>query len=145
MSALLQELFRMLSISHTRTTPYHPQTDGLVEQFNGTLKAMLKKFTSRNKRDWDEYLPYFIFSYREASQESTGLSPFELIYGRNVRGPLDVLKEVWSGEEIEKTTVAAHLFQMRGRLEEMSDLTSRELRQSRSGRMTRGCKYSHWK
>ena len=71
--------------------------------------------------------------------------PSSYFYGRNVRGPLDVLKEVWSGEEIEKTTVAAHLIQMRGRLEEMSDLTSRELRQSRSGRMTRGCKYSHWK
>jgi len=88
MSVLLQELYRMLSI--IRTTTYHPQTDGLIEQFNGTLKAMLKKFTSRNKRDWDEYLTYLLFSFREAPQESTG---------RNVRGPLDIVKEVWSGEE----------------------------------------------
>ena len=36
--------------------PYHPQTDRLVERFNSTLKGMLRKFVSRNEKDWDEYL-----------------------------------------------------------------------------------------
>ena len=45
MSALLQELYDLLQIKRLRTTPYHPQTDGLVERFNGRLKQMLKKFT----------------------------------------------------------------------------------------------------
>ena len=50
MSALLQEVYHLLGISRIRTSPYHPQTDGLVERFNGTLKAMMKKFTSKTKR-----------------------------------------------------------------------------------------------
>ena len=64
---------------------------------------MMKKFTSRNKKDWDEYLPYLLFTYREAAQESAGFSPFKLLYGRRVRGPMDVLREVWT-EESERTT-----------------------------------------
>ena len=74
MSALLQEIYRLLHIKWIRTTPYHPQTDGLVERFNGTLKAMLKKLTSRNQKDWDELLPYLLFAYREVPQESTGFA-----------------------------------------------------------------------
>ena len=112
MSVLLQEIYQLLSISRIRMSPYHPQTDGLVERFSGTLKAMMKKFTSKNKKDWDEHLPYLLFAYREAPQESTGFSPFELLYGRRVRGPLDVLREVWTEEEPEKTTEITHLVQM---------------------------------
>ena len=88
MSQLLSEAYRLLKIKPIRTTPYHPQTDGLVERFNGTLKAMLKKAASEDGRDWDRLLPYLLFAYREVPQASTGFSPFELLYGHNVRGPL---------------------------------------------------------
>ena len=74
MSELLQELYHLLHIRRIRTTPYHPQTDGLVERFNGTLKGMLRKFVGRGQKDWDEYLPYLLFAYREVPQESTGFS-----------------------------------------------------------------------
>lgn len=77
-----------------RTTLYHPQTDGLVERFNQTLKAMLKKFVSETGKDWDKWLPFLLFAYREVPQASTGFSPFELLYAHPVRGPLDVLKEL---------------------------------------------------
>lgn len=46
MSTMLEEIYQLLQITRIRTTPYHPQTDGLVERFNGTLKSMLKKFVS---------------------------------------------------------------------------------------------------
>jgi hypothetical protein len=127
MSVFLQEIYRLLHIKRIRTTPYHPQTDGLVERFNGTLKAMLRKLTSRNQKDWDELLPYLLFAYREVPQESTGFAPFELLYGRRVRGPLDVLREVWSGEEVENVSVAAHVIQMRDRLQEMSSIARENL------------------
>ena len=65
--------------------------------------------------------------YREVPQESTGFAPFELLYGRRVRGPLDILKEVWRGEEIENTSVAAHVIQMRERLQEMSNIARENL------------------
>lgn len=48
MFALLEEVYWLLNIRRICTTPYHPQTDGLVERFNGTLKAMVKKFVSHN-------------------------------------------------------------------------------------------------
>lgn len=91
MSATLEEVYRLLQVERIRTSPYHPQTDGLVERFNATLKSMLKKLVGR-KKDWDEYLPYLLFAYREVPQESTGFSPFKLLFGRRVRGPIDILK-----------------------------------------------------
>lgn len=86
-SQLLKEVYRLLQIKPIRTTPYHPQTDGLVERFNGTLKAMLRKTTAEEGKDWDKLLPYLLFAYREVPQASTGFSPFELLYGRNVGDP----------------------------------------------------------
>ena len=76
MSALLGEMYDFLYVKRIRTSPYHPQMDGLTEWFNGTLKSMLQKFV--NRKDWDEYIPYLQFAYKEVSQESTG---FSLLYG----------------------------------------------------------------
>ena len=63
MSSLLEELYCLLQIQRIRTTPYHPQTDGLVDGFNGTLKSMLRKFVADSQNDWDTYLPYVLFAY----------------------------------------------------------------------------------
>ena len=122
MSGLLQEVYQLLHIRRIRTSPYHPQTDGLVERFNGTLKGMLRKFVGRGRSDWDDYLPYLLFAYREVPQETTGFSPFELLYGRRVRGPLDVLKESWTGEAEGREVVASQVLEMRERLQEMMGL-----------------------
>ena len=56
---------------------------------------MLKRVASEEGRDWDTLLPYILFAYREVSQAATGFSPFDLVFGREVRGPLDILKEEW--------------------------------------------------
>ena len=91
-SKLLSEVYNLLHIRLIRTSPYHPQTDGLMERFNQTLKAILRK-TAVQGKDWDKLLPYLLFSYREVPQASTGFSPFELLYGRSVRGPMNVLEK----------------------------------------------------
>ena len=101
-SKLLSELYNMLHVYAIRTSPYHPQTDGLVERFNNTLKSMLKKTAIQEGKDWDKLLPYVLFAYREVPQASTGFSPFELLYGRNVHGPLDVLKSAWETKHAEE-------------------------------------------
>ena len=66
---------------------------------NGVLKSMLKKMCQEKPKDWDRYLSAVLFAYREVPQASTGFSPFELLYGRTVRGPMQVLKELWTERE----------------------------------------------
>ena len=52
-SNVMCEVYRLLSIRHTVSSPYHPETNGLVEKFNGTLKAMMKKLCLERPTDWD--------------------------------------------------------------------------------------------
>ena len=126
-SKLLQELYQLLKIQAVRTSPYHPQCDGLVERFNQTLKMMLRKVVTKEGKDWDKLLPYVLFAYREVPQASTGFSPFELIYGHNVRGPMAVLKEAWESAESQDTSVIAHIIQIREQLQEMMGVVQQNM------------------
>ena len=99
MSQLLAELFRLLNIHPIVMSPYHPQTDGLVERFDQTLKSMLCRFADEEGKEWDKIIPYILFTYREVPQATTGFSPIKLLFGHNVRGPLDVLREQWESAE----------------------------------------------
>lgn len=67
-SQLLAELYRLLHICPIRTSPYHPQTDGLVKRFNHTLKSMLQKRATNEGKDWDKLIPYLLFTYTEVLQ-----------------------------------------------------------------------------
>ena len=130
-SKLLGELYRLLNIKALRTSPYHPQTDGLVERFNGTLKGMLRKTAQEDGKDWDKLLPYLLFAYREVPQSSTGFSPFELLYGWDVRGPLDVVKEHWESDpQTREQSVVSHVLLMRERLEQMAALVQDNMREA---------------
>lgn len=82
MSGLLENVYRLLHIRRIRTTPYHPRTNGLVERFNGTLKSVLKNFSSTSRRDWDEYLPYLLFAYREVHRSQPVSLPSSCYMGK---------------------------------------------------------------
>ena len=129
-SQLLTELYSMLHVQPIRTTPYHPQTDGLVERFNQTLKGMLRKAAKDEGKDWDTLLPYLLFAYREVPQASTGFAPFELLYGHTVRGPLDILSEIWQANAKSKESVVSHVLEVRKRLEGMRELASENLQKA---------------
>lgn len=60
---------------------------------------MLRAYCYEQAKDWDEGIPLLLFAIRELVQESLGFSPFELIYRREVRRPLKLLKEHWLDEE----------------------------------------------
>ena len=130
MSQLLKELYNLLHVHPIRTSPYHPQTDGLVERFNKTLKSVLRRFVNKEGRDWDRWLPYVLFAYREVPQSTTGFSPFELLYGREVRGPLDVLREEWEADQKSDLSVLSHILAVRERMEEMSEIVKENLREA---------------
>ena len=101
-SQVMQEVARLISVKQLFSSPYHPMANGLCERFNGTLKKMLLRLCSEQPREWDRYLEPLLFAYREIPQESTGYSPFELLYGRTVRGPMAILRELWTRGNAER-------------------------------------------
>ena len=74
-----------MEIKKVNTTASFPQTDGLVENFNRTLRAMIAKYSAVHGSNWNEFLPRLLFAYRTKCHESTGESPFYLLYGRDAR------------------------------------------------------------
>ena len=110
---LMKEVGRLLAINnwprhHITLNVYHPQCNGLVERFNGTVKTMLKRMCSERPQDWDRYMDALLFAYPEAPQESLGFAPFGILYGRSVKGPLRILRQLWTRElsdpEVRTTT-----------------------------------------
>ena len=64
MSKVMKKYCSMTGIKQIRTSPYHPQTDGMVERFNATLKRLVRKLTQNSEVEWDLCLPYVLWSYR---------------------------------------------------------------------------------
>ena len=90
-SQVFTEMCKLLGIEKTRTTPLHPQSDGMVERYNRTLEHQIAMFVNENQKDWDQHISLLLMAYRTATHESTGLTPAKLMMGRELRVPLDLL------------------------------------------------------
>ena len=90
-NVLMFELCRLLGIEKLRTTAYKESTNGAVERFHRTLNSMLAKVVADNQRDWDERLPSVMAAYRSSRHEATGFTPNFLMFGREVRAPIDLV------------------------------------------------------
>ena len=93
MSGLFQQVMDELGIKQYRSSAYHPESQGALERFHQTLKNMIRSYCFDTNRDWDEGVHLLLFAVRESVQESLGFSPFELVFGHSVRGPLKLFKE----------------------------------------------------
>ena len=127
-SQLFRELCQILNINKTRTSPYHPQSDGMVERFNKTLAGMLKSFVNEHHTDWDEHLPYVMMAYRSTEQETTGCSPNYLMLGREVATPLDISYEMPTS--IKDIPVNTWAWELKERLEEAHKFVRRNVDQA---------------
>ena len=114
-SGLFKQLCTKLGISKIESTPYRPQSNGCIERFHSTLKRCLKK-QPKCSEDWDLLIPYVLFALRESPCRATGYAPFELMYGREVRGPSKILRDTWVEQTPEHSTHLEILNQIRSRL-----------------------------
>jgi transposase InsO family protein len=89
-SKFAEELYKALQTNNLFTAAYHPQMNGLVERFKHTFVEMLSMNFSSCHDEWDEIVDFMVFSYNTSRQESTGVTPFYSLYGREATLPVDV-------------------------------------------------------
>ena len=89
-NGLMKSLCSLLGCVETRTAPYDPESDGMVDHFNRTCLMMLSMFVNYRRDNWHELLPFVMHAYRTSVHESTGYSPFRLMMGEECSLPQDV-------------------------------------------------------
>ena len=90
-STLQQQLNTKLGINALYSSPYHPQSNGMVERLNGTLKEIISTLRSRHGDQWVQTLQAAVFAYNTSKSEATGYTPYYALYGREAVTPGDQL------------------------------------------------------
>ena len=81
-----------------KTTPYHPQCDGGAERLIRTVTSVISKI-AEEQEEWDQHLPKVLLALRASTHETTGFSPSMLMFGREMRLPIDAMREAPPLEE----------------------------------------------
>ena len=89
-SELIENLCQVAGVKKLHTSPYHPQTNGQCECFNSTLLNMLGTLTPEQKKDWKNHVSAMVPAYNCTKNAATGFSPYNLLFGREPRLPVDV-------------------------------------------------------
>ena len=99
-SKLIKKLCEIYGMKKTRTNPYHPMGNGMVERFNKTLLNMLGTLPSEKKSDWKSHVITLTNAYNAAVHDSTGYSPHYLMFGRHPRLAIDAFLGLKSSDDI---------------------------------------------
>ena len=114
-SRTIKELCSIAGIQKVRTTPYHPRGNP-VERFNRTLLQMLGTLENKDKSHWREFVKPLVHAYNCTRNDVTGFSPYELMFGRQPRLPVDLAFGLPSSREPKSHSQYVH--DLKGRLEE---------------------------
>lgn len=110
-SDLFKEVCSLLEVKKTRSTPYRPSSNGLIEKFNQTLENMIKGFVNKNKTDWDQYIGLLMGAYRSTIHPATGFTPNYLMFGREVYLPNHIMYPFPKAEPLNQSEYATKLRQ----------------------------------
>ncbi len=111
MSSIVSELCRKMDIKRSHTSAYHPQTNSTCERVNRSLAQSIRTYIDVDQKNWADLLPGILMAFRRTeSTNSTGYSPFELVFGQQMHAPIDnVLDEPSKKQKVSQT--AAKYFQ----------------------------------
>ena len=129
MSRMMREMCDILGIAKSHTTPYHPIGNGMTERFNRTLLSMLGTLEPPKKMDWKAHVAPLVHAYNATRHESTGYSPFMLMFGREARLPIDLILSSQGEEPAKSYTKFAE--SLRNRLRDSYKLATAEADKAR--------------
>lgn len=101
-SKFWEEFTRLVGARTSMTTSYHPQANGQAENTNKTMETILRAFIEPRQKDWDEHLAAAEFAINDSVHASTGLTPFQVVYGESPMSHMDLFLD-----EISKTSLPA--------------------------------------
>ena len=120
---VIRELCTMAGMSKSRTSPYHPAGNGQTERMNRTLLEMLGTLDPSRKQDWKSEVAPLIHAYNCTRHETTGHSPYSLMFGRQPRLAIDAVLGL-AGTEIEDKDYGQYITDLRSMLRKSYELVS---------------------
>ena len=124
-----EDFLKVFHIQHIKASYFHPQANGVLEKYHYVLKKSITRLCAERPKDWHLYLQPALFAYRETPHSATGFSPNELLYGRTLKGPLQILKQLLIHDSVtpEVKTSYQYVLDLRSRIQETCDLARSEL------------------
>lgn len=129
-SALTTTFFERCGIRLIHSSVYHPQSNS-VEKWHSVMKRVLRALCYEHKTDWEACLPATMFALRSVPHEATGFSPAELVYGRSLRSPLQMLREAWEGYG-EDPTVVKYVLELLDRLNRSREIAEGSMKEAQA-------------
>lgn len=136
LSKAFQAAMRRMGVRHQVSSAYHPESQGALERFHQTMKNMVRIYCHETDDQWDEMVPLLLFAARECVQDTLGFSPFELVFGHEVRGPLKMLKERWLDDD-NRSDILNHVMDFRLKLHRVCELARANLGEAQRRMKTR--------
>ncbi|KAK3725843.1 hypothetical protein QZH41_014068 [Actinostola sp. cb2023] len=115
-SKVFSEMCKLLEMNKTRSTAYHPEGNGQIENFHRTLKSMIKTRVEEEPDRWDEHMEFCLMAYRSSVHSSTGHTPYELMFGREMRIPVDVMIGMVPEDESSECPYSESVSELRNKL-----------------------------
>ena len=129
-SEIIKELCKLTNINKSHTTPYHSQGNAGPERFNRTLLNMLGTLENNQKSDWKKYVSSLVFFYNSTPHESTKISPFELMFGRRPKLPVDIEFEKAIDDSTTKTT-KEYISDLKNRMDRTREIVERHVQKAK--------------